>query len=166
MVTFLPSLFSFAKFLELMLYSPTVYILSHPLCAHTSPSSSSTSLPASRFNIIRHFSYNSYQVSFTLSLVDDIFDLRTPRLQFTRDEWVEKPPPAMTSNNMIDDTDKKELRQEIKHWWQAVAEHLDKVVCPFSWSYSPYLKISAGVRVHRHNNPSPQPKESTPFALR
>lgn len=51
-----------------------------------------------------------------------------PRLQFTRDGWVEKMPLAMACNSMIDDTDKKELRQEIKHWWQAVAEHLDKVV--------------------------------------
>jgi 1-phosphatidylinositol-3-phosphate 5-kinase len=131
MVTDLLSLFSFAKFLELMLYSPTVYTLSHPLCEHTPPSSPSTSLPASRFNVIRHFSHKSYQVSFALSLVDDIFDLRMPRLQFMRDGWVEKTPPAMTSNTMIDDTDKKELRQEIKHWWQAIAEHLDKVVSFF-----------------------------------
>ena len=41
---------------------------------------------------------------------------------------MEKMPLAMACNSMIDDTDKKELRQEIKHWWQAVAEHLDKVV--------------------------------------
>lgn len=129
MMIVLPSLFSFAKFLELMLYSPTIYTLSHPPCAHTSNSSSNTSsLPASRFNIIRHFSHKSHQVSFTLFLVDDIFDLRMPRLQFTRDGWVEKMPLAMACNSMINDTDKKELRQEIKHWWQAVADHLDKVV--------------------------------------
>jgi 1-phosphatidylinositol-3-phosphate 5-kinase len=163
MVTALPSLFSFAKFLELMLYSSTIYTLSHPLCAHTSPSSSSKSLPASRFNIIRHFSLKSYQVSFTLSLVDEIFDLRMPRLQFTRDGRVERTPAAVASNTMIDDTDKKELRQEIKHWWQAVAEHLDKVVSPFSSSYLLYLNLLSGGRVHRHN--SPLPKESTPFTL-
>lgn len=128
MVIVSPSLFSFAKFLELLLYSPTIYTLSHPLCAHTSPPSSSTSLPASRFNIIRHFSHKSYQVSFALFLVDDIFDLRMPRLHFMRDGWVEKMPLMMACNTIIEDVDKKELRQEIKHWWQAIAEHLDKVV--------------------------------------
>jgi hypothetical protein len=51
-----------------------------------------------------------------------------PRLQFTKGGWVEKTPPPATSNPLVDDTEKKELRQEIKYWWQAVAEHLDKVV--------------------------------------
>ena len=67
-----------------------------------------------------------------LCLVDDIFDLRMPRLHFTRDGWVEKALPAMTSNTIVDDMDKKELRQEIKRWWQAVAEHLDKSGQSFS----------------------------------
>ena len=127
-----PSLFSFAKFLELLLYSSTICTLSPPLCTHTSPSSPSTSLPASRFNIIRYFSHKSYQVYFTLTSVDELFDLRMPRLQFTKIGWVEKAPPATASNTTTDDADKKELRQEIKQWWQAVAEHLDKVVSPLS----------------------------------
>ncbi|KAI0299986.1 hypothetical protein B0F90DRAFT_1810525 [Multifurca ochricompacta] len=115
-------LFSFAKFLELLLYSSSICNLSHPPCTHMSASSPSTPLPASRFNIIRHFSYKSYRVSFTLSPIDDIFELQLPRLQFTK------------GDGAVDDTDteKKELRQEIKHWWQAVAEHLDKVEAEFA----------------------------------
>ncbi|KAI9453676.1 hypothetical protein F5148DRAFT_459148 [Russula earlei] len=132
-------LFSFAKFLELLLYSSTICTLSYPLCTHTSPSSPSTSLPASRFNIIRHFSFKSHQVSFTLSPVDEIFDLRMPRLQFTKGGWMEKTPLATVSNTPIDDaTLKTELRQEIKHWWQAVAEHLDKVEAVFADSEGPH----------------------------
>jgi 1-phosphatidylinositol-3-phosphate 5-kinase len=127
-----PSLFSFAKFLELLLYSPAICTLSHTLCAHTSSSTPKTSsFPASRFNIMRHFSYKSYRVSFTLSSADDIFDLRMPRLQFMRGGWIEKSPPGTASIVAMDESDKRELRLEIKHWWQAVAEHLDKVVCPF-----------------------------------
>src|SRR5712672_3104979 len=164
MVTSLPSLFSFAKFLELSLYSPAICTLSHPLCTHTSPSSPSTPLPASRFNIIRHFSSTSYRVSFTLSSVDEIFDLRMARLQFTKGGWVEKAPPVAVSNTAIDDTDKKELRQEIKYWWQAVAEHLDKVVSLFSHFYSWYLNLFAGGPVCQRRNPSS--KESTTFTLR
>ena len=54
-----------------------------------------------------------------------------PRLQFTKGGWVEKEklPQATSKNQAADDLDKKELKQEIKRWWQAVAEHLDKVVC-------------------------------------
>jgi hypothetical protein len=97
-------------------------------------------------------------------LVEDIFDLRMPRLQFTRDGRVEKSPPAMASNTMNDDTDKKELRQEIKNWWQAVAEHLDEVVGPFSCFYSPCLNLLAGGRVHRHEIYLRE--EPTSFSLR
>jgi 1-phosphatidylinositol-3-phosphate 5-kinase len=126
------SLFSFAKFLESLLYSSTICALSPTLCTHTSPSLPSTPLPASRFNIIRHFACKSYRVSFTISPVEDIFDLRMPRLQFTKGGRVEKPQPATTtSSSLVDDADKKDLRLEIKRWWQALAERLDKVVCLF-----------------------------------
>ncbi len=80
-----------------------------------------------------------------------------------RDGWVEKMPPAMTSNTIIDDTDKKELRQEIKQWWQVVAEHLDKVVSLLlSCFYLPDLNLLSGGGVYRNLSP----EESTPFALR
>ena len=79
-----------------------------------------------------------------------------------RDGWVEKAPPAMTSNTIIDDTDKKELRQEIKRWWQGVAEHLDKVVSSFPSSYSLGLNPPAGGRVYRIHST----KKSTSLAFR
>ncbi|KAH8985256.1 hypothetical protein EDB86DRAFT_3105782 [Lactarius hatsudake] len=133
-------LFSFAKFLELLLYSPTICTPLHTLCTHTSPSSTSSSLPASRFNIIRHFSHKSHRVSFTLSPIDDVFDLLMPKLQFTKGGWVEKSPQATAPNPAPDDPDKKELRQEIKYWWQAVAEHLDKVEAEFTGGDPSYRK--------------------------
>lgn len=163
-MTTLPSLFSFAKFLELLLYSPAICTLSHTLCTHTSSSTPKTSLPASRFNVIRHFSYKSYRVSFTLSSVDDIFDLRMPRLQFTKSGWLEKTPPATASITAMDELDKRELRQEIKHWWQAVGDHLDKVVCLFFLNFqSLYLNLLVGGRVLRQRRPFY--KESTTSTL-
>ena len=35
-----------------------------------------------------------------------------------------------TPDTTVDEADKKELRQEIRNWWHAIAEHLDKVVRP------------------------------------
>jgi hypothetical protein len=75
-----------------------------------------------------------------------------PRLQFMRGGWIEKSSPGMASIVAMDESDKRELRQEIKYWWQAVAEHLDKVVCPFFFSPFPisvYLNIPVGGRVLR-----------------
>jgi len=162
MTTFLPSLFSFAKFLELLLYSPAICTLSHTLCTHTSSSSSpKASLPASRFNIIRHFSYKSLRVSFILSSVDEIFDLRMPRLQFTKNGWSEKTLPVTSPNTTMDEADKKELRQEIRDWWQAIAEHLDKVVRPSFHFHTLYLNPLAGGGVRHSTTSSKEPTTST-----
>jgi hypothetical protein len=61
-----------------------------------------------------------------------------PRLQFSKFGWAEKPPPATTeSSALVDDAQtKKELRPEIKYWWQAQAERLDKSGISFSQSYT------------------------------
>lgn len=145
------SLFSFAKFLELLIYSPLICTIIPSLCTHTnpspkpsasSPSSSSSdgrlSLPNSRFNIVRHFSFKSHTVSFTISPVEDIFELRIPRLQITRgtngaDKLTDKDKVGdltlMQRVSHEGDVEKRELRKEINGWWQGVAEHLDKLVC-------------------------------------
>jgi len=76
--------------------------------------------------------------------------------------WPEKTPPATASDTTMDEADKKELRQEIRDWWQAVAEHLDKVVSAFSHTRPLYLNLLAGGRVLGYSNPSSkEPTTST-----
>lgn len=148
------SLFSFGKFLEFLIYSPVICTIIPSLCTHTnaspkpwtsSPSSSSipsayakVPLPSSRFNILRHFSFKSHTVSFTISPIEDIFELRVPRLQITRgtngaDKLTEKDRvgdlTVFQRASVEGDVEKRELRKEINGWWQGVAEHLDKLVC-------------------------------------
>ena len=82
----LSSLFSFGKFLEALIYSPKLAALSSPLCEHTTPPPSTSSspqnaLPESRFNIVRHFSHAGYVLSFAISPVKEVFEVRVPRLQ-------------------------------------------------------------------------------------
>lgn len=157
-------------------------MLSPSLCEHTTPSppppnpsqhppssSSSTSpsashpttqphphVPESRLNIIRHFSVQHATVSFSLSIVDDIFELRVPRLQINggselereRGERMEKIASSAdhhpngttkgkeggmnTGGGDIDvdaaEEDKKVLRREIKRWWEGITDHMDKLV--------------------------------------
>ncbi|KAL0948446.1 hypothetical protein HGRIS_011019 [Hohenbuehelia grisea] len=140
-------LLSFGKFLELLVYSPKVIKLTPALCEHTSPSSSSTKrhstlkaepnhipstlplLPDSRLNIVRHFSCQGSMVTFRLSCIDDIYEIRVPRLQILRG-YGDKPAREPTVKEQVVgtvDEEKKALRREIKTWWEAVSDHMDKL---------------------------------------
>ncbi|THH14287.1 hypothetical protein EW146_g6020, partial [Bondarzewia mesenterica] len=130
-------LFSFAKFLELLVYSRTICTLTPSLCPHTTPPPQPWTgldypLPQSRLNIIRHFSYKSHTVSFTVSTIEDIFELRVPRLQITRSNVANKrTEKAQEKQDSIQhsegEEEKRDLRKEINNWWQRIAEHLDKL---------------------------------------
>lgn len=135
------SLYSFAKFLEQLIYSPIICSITPSICEHTSPSSdpeNASSLPSNRLNIVRHFSHRARIVSFAVSEVPDIFELRVPKLQIIRDHVAEKSTGSSSdeSHDSVSDGDdeKKVLRREIKAWWQGVAEHIDGLVSArFMW---------------------------------
>ena len=112
------------------MYSPTISALNSFLCDHTTPpSENSPDLPASRLNIVRHFSTASVDVSFTLSTIEDIFELKVPRLQIVRDTEKASVTPLGRKEGSEDEArPKKELRREIKKWWEGVADHIDKIV--------------------------------------
>ncbi|KAJ7052946.1 hypothetical protein C8F01DRAFT_1169335 [Mycena amicta] len=193
-------LFSFGKFLEVLVYSPMVGRIEPALCEHTNPeqveevdttnstmttattassmSSGSTStprpstvtvasgsttptpsratvtvtpprksttdtdipaLPSSRLNIVRHYSAHGHVVSFALSAVEDIFELRVPRLQITKHgiAALDRDKGKGDTASMVSKTtttgpgpveeEKKALRKEIKVWWESVADHMDKL---------------------------------------
>ena len=124
------SLFSFAKYLELLIYSPALCKLTPTLCEHTTSPAGADSLPSSRFNIIRHFSTVSGDVSFALSKIQAIFELRVPRLQITR--GLEKFSPVTNTSKKedanMDGAHKKALRREIRKWWEGISDHIDKIV--------------------------------------
>lgn len=139
------SLFSFAKFLELLVYSPNICTITPSMCEHTTPSSqvsSTGALPSSRFNIVRNFTYRRgndkcVTVSFSISEIEDIFELRVPRLQITRRANGDKSAQNSIKNedgygsedaNSAAEEEKKVLRREIKAWWQGISDHMDKLV--------------------------------------
>lgn len=129
------SLLSYAKFLELLIYAPSLCILTPSLCEHTTPSDLSgdlTSMPPTRFNIIRHFSTSSGQISLALSPIEDVFELRVPRLQITRGTDKSSPTPTRSGSEAeppeVVGEKKKILRKEIKRWWEGVSDHIDKLV--------------------------------------
>ncbi|KAH9920629.1 uncharacterized protein B0H18DRAFT_1023703 [Fomitopsis serialis] len=129
-------LFSFGKYLELLIYSPAMCGVAPELCEHTAVSAASkdTPLPSTRFNILRRFECGVRTVTFSLSVVEDIFELKVPRLQIVRRRQVEKgsdketasAPASPVKVNSSDD-DRRMLRKEIMRWWQGLSEHIDKL---------------------------------------
>ncbi|KAL1743638.1 hypothetical protein HDZ31DRAFT_83264 [Schizophyllum fasciatum] len=124
-------LLSFAKYLELLVYSPRLCAISPALCEHTTaPRQSGTDgLPATRLNMVRMFECQQRVVSFSLSVVEDIFDIRVPRLQIVRTSNVKSPKPVEMHESDVDDADedKRTLRREIKVFWECVSDHVDKL---------------------------------------
>lgn len=132
-LTFEDSLFSFAKYLELLVYSPAIINLSPPLCEHTTAPPRTEPkpdppLPATRTDIVRNFRHKGRQLSFTVSVIDDIFEVSVPRLQIIRGK------PAENENHAVDEPilplepERRALRREIMKWWQGLSEHMDELV--------------------------------------
>ncbi|KAG7092023.1 hypothetical protein E1B28_008405 [Marasmius oreades] len=93
-------------------------------------------LPDMRFNIVRHFSNRTHTVSFFVDKIDEVFELRVPRVQVIRGISVLGPHhtqegTASTTGGVNDEiehedeVEKKKLRREIKVWWEGVADHVD-----------------------------------------
>ncbi|CAL1702515.1 unnamed protein product [Somion occarium] len=133
-------LLSFAKYLEVLFYSSHIFHLSTPLCEHTklglkrpSTSSKESSLPQGRFNIVRNFSWKRRVLSFTLSPIDDIYEVSVPRLQMVkgrpgeRNDDARQPPEGPT---MVQDDERRKLRREIMKFWQGLSDHMDVLTLP------------------------------------
>ncbi|CDO76841.1 hypothetical protein BN946_scf185033.g38 [Trametes cinnabarina] len=131
-------LFSFAKYLELLVYAPAIHVLQPSLCEHTTFSPkpwppADTPIPQTRFRIIRRFSHKGRTVTFTLSDVKDIFEIRVPRLQILRRKTAEKRPPegpqrkSSKGSSGSSGDERRVLRREIMRWWQGLSEHMDQL---------------------------------------
>ncbi|KAF5320160.1 hypothetical protein D9611_010357 [Ephemerocybe angulata] len=123
-------LLSFAKFLELLIYSPILADISPPICDHTSKGKVSTE---ARFNIRRHFSTQAGSVVFSAVPVDDVFELRAPRIQIRSEpEDLSRSATESSEHSQYghagDDVDEKNaLRDEIRRWWEDVLAHFRKL---------------------------------------
>lgn len=126
---FFCSLFSYAKYLELLIYSPLICALTPPLCEHTTPPPPPwNSLPSSRLNVVRHFTTDTADISFALSTID-VFELRVPRLQIIQGVDNSSPFNSIGTTNLTDAMDEKRaLRMEIRKWWEGVSDHMDRTV--------------------------------------
>ncbi|KAF7799169.1 hypothetical protein EIP86_010400 [Pleurotus ostreatoroseus] len=83
-------------------------------------------------NVIRCFSFRGRVISFSLSPLEDVYDVRVPRLQIIKSRPNEKekpgeiyaPHPAQLASL---EADRRMLRREIMEFWQGLSEHIDKL---------------------------------------
>lgn len=121
------------------MYSPAIYRLTTPFCEHTTLpprpwTASDTPLPRMRMNIVRNFTWRGRTVSFVLSSVAEIFEVRVPRLQIIKGKLPEKQ--NETKSETINeenegDADRRVLRKEIKNWWQSLSDRIQSLVSKF-----------------------------------
>ncbi|TFK90728.1 hypothetical protein K466DRAFT_516707 [Polyporus arcularius HHB13444] len=130
-------LFSFAKYLELLVYSPAIHNLQPSLCEHTAYPAKpwygpNSPLPQARFNIIRRFSHMGRTVTLTMSEVKEILEVCVPRLQILRRKATEKKPGDTSDQHVMKVASPpgeahRTLRREIMKWWQGLSEHMDEL---------------------------------------
>ncbi|KAF8509764.1 hypothetical protein BU17DRAFT_55907 [Hysterangium stoloniferum] len=124
-------LYSFAKFLELLIWSPIMCTTS--LCEHTASSlpvsQPGNLLSSSRYNILRHFRRNGRTMTFTVESVEKcVYELRFPELQIISSS-------APRDEKYLSDVRKKredgeeriKIATEIEGWWNGIKEHIDKL---------------------------------------
>ena len=149
------SLLSFGKFLELLVYSHSFHIITPQLCEHAGPTMGSRADAApSRpgLNVARHFAYRTHQITFTLSVVEEIYNVEVPRVQFVYGARVSgetKPiagtatvPSQCTVSPEPETSDaKRMLKREMRTWWHTLSERIENLAS-FSLLYDlPHARL-------------------------
>lgn len=121
-------LLSFGKYLELLAYSDTFATLSTPLCEHTKTTSKdSKDLLRTRSNIIRNYAYKSYIISFSTSPVQDVYEVKIPRIQITKTRAITSMQEGATIRDTWQQDERAELRLQITSWWKGIKERLNQL---------------------------------------
>lgn len=125
LLIFLCRLSSFGKYLELITYSDDFTKMHPPLCDHTKAASNEKL--KRRFDVIRHFAFNSYIITFTAAPVEDVYEARIPRVQITKHRALRAQQEGITIRDKWQEQDRDTLRLEITLWWRGVKEHMNQL---------------------------------------
>ncbi|KAF8584543.1 hypothetical protein K439DRAFT_1633470 [Ramaria rubella] len=126
-------LFSFAKYLELLIWSPILSSLS--LCDHISsptprtPLAGDRPLSGSRFHILRHFAHKGHILTLTLtSLHDELYDVRLPKLQIISGSIPKEEKHLSDAKKRQENEEERQaLETEMSDWWHEIKIKLDKL---------------------------------------
>lgn len=118
---------SFGKYLELLAYAPTLAKVIPPICEHTKSTSERETLLKHRFNLVRHYAFKSYVISFSTSPIEDVYEVRIPRVQITKHRALMAQKEGSTIRDNWQQMERDKLRLEITMWWKGVKEHMNQL---------------------------------------
>ncbi|CAE6434585.1 unnamed protein product [Rhizoctonia solani] len=107
-------LFSLAKFLELLIYSPNISSLDTSICPHTA---------SSRHAIVRHFSHSGWMMTFETSEVRDVYEVKVPKVRMLRTPMRTGPGADIATDDRV----RSELRLQITAFWKGIKDYLDEL---------------------------------------
>jgi 1-phosphatidylinositol-3-phosphate 5-kinase len=102
--------------------------LATPLCEHTTLNTKDPKdILRCRSNIIRHFNYKSHIISFSTSPVQDVYEVRIPRVQITKVRALTAQQRGGTIRDTWQSAERDKLRLEITMWWKGVKDHMNQL---------------------------------------
>ena len=139
------SLLSFGKFLELLVYSHTFHVITPQLCEHTGPTMGSkpdVAPPRPGLCIARHFTYQTHRITFTLGVVEEIYNVEVPRVQFARGTHVSEEAKRIPDMSTVSSQStvpvepetvdvRRMLKREMRTWWHTLSVRIDNLASFF-----------------------------------
>ena len=135
------------------MYSQTFHTITPPLCEHTGPSESKVDDVPSHpgISIARHFTYRTHRITFTLAIVEEIYNIEVPRIQFIHGVHAPEEPSLITDSPTVslrcatsaepETRDvRRILKREMRTWWHTLSERIDNLV-----GFSPLVRSTSPV---------------------
>jgi 1-phosphatidylinositol-3-phosphate 5-kinase len=122
-------------------YSQSFHAITPPLCDHTGPTEGEADVTPSHPGLIiaRHFAYRTHRITFTLSLVEGIYNIEVPRVQFVHGARVSEEAKLISGSSTLSSQCatsvepepkdvRRTLKREMRTWWHTLSERIDNLV--------------------------------------
>ena len=94
--------------------------------------------PRPGLDIARHFTYRTHRITFTLAVVEEIYNVEVPRVQFARTAHVSEEAkrildtPTVSSQSTVPGEPeivdvRRILKREMRTWWHTLSVRIDNL---------------------------------------
>ena len=131
------------------MYSQSFHDITPPLCEHTGLAEDQADGASSHPGLIiaRHFTYRTHQITFTLTTVEEVYNIEVPRVHFIHSAGVSEEAKSVAGSPTVSsqctapaDLEARDVRRilkrEIRTWWHALSQRIDNLVGCFPCAQS------------------------------
>lgn len=91
--------------------------------------------PRPGLGVARHFTYRTHRITFTLAVVEEIYNVEVPRVQFARgarvSEEAKRIPDSPTVSSQSTEPEiidvRRILKREMRTWWHTLSVRMDNL---------------------------------------